>query len=185
MSVSMLAVLALPPAVAERRPVSKEDFAELARKLPPPPWLPFVGRKRVNSDTIQGTVVDVSREVIEIRPPGKKETVKYTPHALLDAGAVCHWLWDGECYLLDDVQKGDVVRLGIGTADPAVGTECFYLSIRERPEGVVPASRKPNWPNPYHVEQQKKLDDAKNGIVRPEKQPDPQPKAKPPAEEKK
>lgn len=159
-----------------RRPTTKEDFAALAKQGPNPPWMPFIGQKRVTVQAIDGTVAEVSRETIEIQLRGKKETAKYPPHTLLDTGAVCHWETESGCYLLDDVKKGDIVVLRVGTVDKEKGPECFTVTIRERPGGVVPASRKPSYPKPYHVERQNAIDDARNGITRPEKQPDPPPK---------
>ena len=153
----------------KRRPTTLEEFEELAKEGPKPPWLPFGPQhKRVGDDKIEGLVVAVSREFIEIRPLGKKETVKYPPHTLLDTGAVCHWLTECNCYLLDDVRKGDMVIVGVGTVDKDKGAECFYVSIRKRPGGVVPASRKPREVNPYHLDRQAEIDHAEKGTPLPE-----------------
>ncbi len=168
-----------------KRPTTKEEFAALAKEGPKPPWMPFGrGHKMVAEDIIDGTVVDVSRESIEIQLKGKKESAKYPPHTLLDTGAVCHWQFDSHCYLLDDVKKGDVVVLSVGTVDKDKGPECFWLRIRERPGGVVPASRKPSFPKAYHLEQQKEIEDARNGIppkVKPLEPPPPKAGEPPPA----
>jgi len=153
----------------EKRPTTKEEFAALAKAGPRPPWLPFgPGHNMVRDETIDGTVVAVSRAAIEIRPWGKKETVKYPPHTLLDTGAVCHWETDSHCYLLDDVQKGDEVMLGVGTVDKEKGEECFYVRIRKRPGGVIPPSRKPSERLPYHRDTQAEIDHFEKGTPLPE-----------------
>lgn len=156
-----------------KRPTTKEEFAALAKEGPKPPWR----LTSFNEEILDGSVVDVSRESIEIQLKGKKETAKYPPHTLLDTGAVCHWQFDSQCYLLDDVKKGDVVVLSVGTVDKEKGPECFWLSIRERPGGVVPPSRKPSFPKAYHLEQQKEIEDSRNGIPKKEKPPEPSTKA--------
>lgn len=154
------------------RPTTKEEFAALAKEGPKPPWRPFsgVGHKRVREELLDGTVVAVSADVIEVRPKGKKETVKFPPHALLATGAVCHWEHDSTCYLLDDVQKGDVVVVAYGTVDKVKGPECFYLCIRERPGGVVPPSRKPSDTRPYHLEREYELFFERQGLKTPEEE---------------
>ena len=87
-----------------------------------------------------------------------------------ESGAVCHWEHDPRCYLLDDVKKGDWVRLGVGTADKdkEKGEECFYLSIRKRPGGEVPASRKPCDFDPYHLYRQRQNEYDERGEYPPE-----------------
>lgn len=152
---------------AKKRPTTKEEFAELAKEHPSPPWFPYPGRNRVNDDRVYGTVVEVSADSIEVRPFGKKETVKYPPHVLLATGAVCHWLLDDGCYLLDDVKKGDEVMLGVGTVDKEKGAECFYVSITKRSGDVVPPSRKLS-SKPYHLSQQRRLDFEAKGEFTPE-----------------
>ncbi|MCU0702916.1 MAG: hypothetical protein MUF18_02880 [Fimbriiglobus sp.] len=140
-----------------KRPTSKEEFAALAKEGPLPPWQPALGRSRVHDQRIDGTVVDVSADFIEIRLKDKNETVKYPAYTLLITGAVCHWQTDCDCYLLDDVKKGDVVIVGVGIPEMGADTHCFFVSIRERPGGKVPASRKPSEYNLYHIDQEKEL----------------------------
>lgn len=70
-----------------------------------------------------------------------------------------------------------MVVLSVGTVDKAKGPECFWLSIRERPGGGVPPSRKPSFPKAYHLERQKEIEDARNGIPKTEKPPEPPTKA--------
>lgn len=153
----------------DKRPTTREEFAALAKAGPKPPWIPFgPGHKMVRDEMIDGTVMAVSREAIEIRPWGKKETVKYPPHTLLDTGAVCHWETDAQCYLLDDVKKGDEVLLGFGTVDKEKGEECFYVRIRKRPGGVIPPSRKPSELLPYHRDTQAEIDHFEKGTPLPE-----------------
>jgi len=150
------------------RPTTKEEFAALAKDGPKPPWLPFTGQQRVLDERIRGTVVEVSADAIEVRPKGKKETVKFPPHVLLATGAVCHWETDSTCYLLDDVQKGDFVLVSYGTVDKEKGPECFYVSIQERPGGVVPPSRKPSDTKPYHLDREYELFYERKGEKTPE-----------------
>ncbi len=47
--------------------------------------------------------------------------------------------------------------LAVGTVDEKIGDECFYLKIRERPGGFVPASRKPSDTKPYHLTREYEL----------------------------
>ena len=84
------------------------------------------------------------------------------------SGAVCHWETDSRCYLLDDVQRGDVVTLGVGTVDKYVGVECLYVTIRERPGGVMPPSRKPSDTKPYHIQREYELYYERKGEKTPE-----------------
>ncbi|MEO2090891.1 MAG: hypothetical protein ABGY75_15535 [Gemmataceae bacterium] len=160
------------PAAKEKasRPTTNEEFAALAKEGPRPPWMPFsgVGHKMVTGEIIHGTVVEVSADAVEIRPKGKKETVKFPPHALLATGAVCHWETDCDCYLLDDVQKGDLVILRVGKVDKVKGAECFHIRIHERPGGVVPPSRKPSDTNPYHLQREYELFWERQGLKTPE-----------------
>lgn len=142
------------PRPAGWRPTTREEFAELAKDGPLPPWLPFRGQKRVHDEKVDGTVVSVNAGVIELEVKGKNDTVKYPAHELLSTGAVCHWLTDSCCYLLDDVKKGDVVIVGVGVVDKKRGEECFYVSIRKRPGKEVPASRKVSEAAPHHKIQQ-------------------------------
>ena len=177
LAVAAFALAAVAVAVADApkkeekpaRPTTKEEFAALAKDGPKPPWLLFPGQTRVQDEIKYGTVVAVSADAIEIRPSGKKEgTVKYPPHALLATGAVCHWVSDAHCYLLDDVRKGDVVILGVGTVDQDKGAECFYVRIHERPGGAVPPSRKPSDTKPYHLEREYELYYKRQGLETPE-----------------
>jgi hypothetical protein len=149
-------------------PTTTEEFAELASQGPRPPWKKFRNQVNVHVDHIDGTVVAVSAESIEIQLKGKKETVKYPPHTLLESGAVCHWENDCNCYLLEDVRKGDVVVLGVGIPEQGADTQCFYISIRKRPEGVVPPSRKPSSYPAYHDNQQAEIDHEEKGTPLPE-----------------
>lgn len=157
-----------PKADGKPRPTTVEEFAALAKDGPLPPWQSFTSQLAVKVSKVYGTVVEVSADSIEVRPRGGKETVKYPPHVLLATGAVCHWETDSRCYLLDDVQKGDEVMLGVGTADEKKGDECFFLSIQRRPGGVIPASRKPSEPKPYHLRRQRELDYEAKGENTPE-----------------
>src|SRR5262249_35503361 len=134
-----------------------------AKKHPQPPWMPFRNRSAVNIDLIDGIVVDVGVDFLEIREVGKQDAKRYTPHVLLSSGAVCHWETDCWCYLLDDVKKNDNVTIVIGIADKKVGVECFCLSINKRPGDVVPSSRKPDKTQPYHLKQQQKNERAAGG----------------------
>jgi hypothetical protein len=160
------------PASKEKatRPTTKEEFAALAKAGPRPPWMPFsgVGHKMAQEEIIHGTVVAVSADSIEILPKGKKEAVKFAPHTLLATGGVCHWVSDSLCYLLDDVQKGDVVLISVGTVDNVKGPECYYVRIRERPGGVVPPSRKPSDTKPYHLQREYELSYERKGEKTPE-----------------
>jgi hypothetical protein len=122
----------------------------------------------VNDERVRGTVVRVSSDSIEILPADGKESLQYSPHELLASGAVCHWVTDSECYLLDDVRAGDEVLLGVGTVDKENGTQCFYVSIRKRPDGKIPPSRKPNDLKPYHLTRQRELDHEARGEPLPE-----------------
>ena len=141
----------------------------MAKDGPKPPWMPFGGgHKMVLDDKVDGTVVNVSADSVEILPKGKKETMKFPPHTLLATGAVCHWQRDSTCYLLDDVQKGDVVMVAYGTVDKEKGPECFYIKIRERPGGAVPCSRKPSDTKPYHLEREYELFYERRGEKTPE-----------------
>jgi hypothetical protein len=152
-----VAVSADPPAKMDKekakRPTTPEEFEALAKEGPKPPWMPFANQTPVRVNNIDGTVMKVTTESIKIRLKGSDDTATFPPHSLLATGAVCHWEHDATCYLLDDVKVGDEVILGIGTVGKGK-PECFYLSIRWRPEEKVPASRKPSEPNPYHKRQQ-------------------------------
>lgn len=148
-------------------PTTKAEFEKLAKEGPRAPWLPYSNQSPCKVDQIDATVVDVSDEWIEVRVKGKKETVKYPAHALLVSGGVCHWETDCDCYLLDDVKKGDEVVVAVGTADKEKGPECFYVTIRRRPDGVIPPSRKPSL-SPYHKERQRQLDYEDRGEYTPE-----------------
>ena len=170
LALAAAAVAADPPkAEAKTRPTTKEEFAALAKENPMPRWLPYKNNpKRVAVKHVHGTVVDVGEEFIEIVPKGQQKAVTYPAHVLLATGAVCHWLTDSECYLLDDVRKGDEVVLGVGTVEKEVGEECFYLTIRKRPGGVIPASRKPREHKPYHLERQAEIDRGEVKIKKPD-----------------
>jgi hypothetical protein len=143
-----------------KRPTTKEEFAALAKQYPLPPWMPVQGRDSIKDNRMTGTVVSVSAEHIEVLPEGKKEAVKMPPHVLLASGAICHYETDAKCYLLDDVQKGDVVYIIYGTADQEKGLECFTMSILERPGGTIPPSRKlsPCRSHQWHIVRQAQLD---------------------------
>lgn len=155
-----VAMSADPPAKPDKnqekakRPTTKEEFEALAKAGPKPPWIPFAEQTRVNAEYIDGTVLAVSEKIIKIRLKGKDDTATFPPHALLASGAVCHWEGDSHSYLLDDVKVGDEVMLAVGTVDKTKGVECFFLSIRWRPNAKVPASRNPSEPNPYHKRRQ-------------------------------
>lgn len=150
------------------RPTTVEEFAALAKEGPLPPWQSFRGHPEVDVQRVTGTVVGVSAEAIEVRPKGEKEAMKYPAHTLLRTGAVCHWQTDSNCYLLDDVQKGDEVMVAYGTVDKEKGPECFYLKIRRRPGGVIPASRKPSEGKEYHVRRQKEVEYEEKGELTPQ-----------------
>lgn len=161
-------VVKKPAKEKPKLPTTKEEFEELAKVGPPPPWVPYNRQPPCRVEHIDATVVDVSDEWIEVRVKDKKETVKYPAHTLLVTGAVCHWETDSHCYLLDDVKKGDEIVFGAGTADKVKGEECFYFSIRRRPDGVIPSSRKPSEPNPYHKRRQREVDYEDRGEYTPE-----------------
>jgi hypothetical protein len=165
---ALAALLLVARLEAPKRPTTKEEFAKLAKQYPLPPWEPYTGHSPCPVDPIHGTVVGVSDEWIEVRVKDKKEALRYPAHELLVSGAVCHWETDTRCYLLDDVRKGDEVVLGVGTADKEKGEECFYLSIRRRPDGVIPASRKPTVGNPYHTRRQREVEYEDKGEYPPE-----------------
>jgi hypothetical protein len=149
-------------------PTTMKEFAALAKDGPIPPWYPYTGHSPIPVDHIDAIVVKVSDVSIEVRVKDKKETVKYPAHTLLATGAVCHWESDSLCYLLDDVKKGDEVVLGVGVEDKMKGSECLYLTIRRRPGGVIPPSRKPDLPKPYHEERQRAVEYEDRGEYTPE-----------------
>lgn len=163
----LLACAADPPKA--KRPTTPEEFEAAAKAGPKPPWRDPKLLVDERKEAVNGTVVAVSADEIEIRPVGKKETVKYPPHALLASGGVCHYMGDQNSYLLDDIQKGDIVNALVGTVDKEKGDECFCLSIRERPGGVIPPSRKPEDEKPYHKQRQRELDYAAKGEYTPER----------------
>jgi hypothetical protein len=135
-------------------PTTKAEFKAVAEKLPRPPWIADdSGRQEAEDRGVWGVVVRATADNITIRPDGEKEDVTYPAHILLVTGAVCHWEDDPDCYLLPDVRKGDEVRLTVGTVDKDVGMECFCITIRKRPGGEVPPSRKPEGDEPWHVRQ--------------------------------
>jgi hypothetical protein len=156
---------AVPKQHAEARPTTEEEFKELAKLHPFPSWLKRGG---VQNTAVDAVGVAVSADEIEVRPKNQTTTVKYPPHAHLATGAVCHWVSDRGCYLLDDVKKGDWVRLWVGTADKEKGEECFYLSILKRPGEKVPASRKPSDCGPYHLYRQRQNEYDERGEYPPE-----------------
>ena len=148
------------------------DFAAQAKRGPLPPWLPVNGSGGVAVTALDATVVAVTVDSIEVQIAGGDKSVTYQAHCLLVSGAVCHWEWDSHCYLLDDLQKGDEVILGVGKADAADktrGQECFYMTIRRRPGGEIPPSRKPSKTHPYHVSRQREVDYEDRGEYTPER----------------
>lgn len=166
-------LLALPAKEKPKLPTTKEEFAALAKENPLPPWLPFRNGRQVGEEWVRGVVVGTTDDSITVRPDGMKQEVRYPAHVLLATGAVCHWESESHSYLLPDVQKGDEVLIGVGTVDKGVGDECFYISIRKRPGGTIPPSRKPSTSKPYHEEQQKRVDGVPEPIKR---DPPPEPK---------
>jgi hypothetical protein len=152
-----------------KRPTTKEEFAALAKEGPLPPWLPTNGPGGVMEKLLDATVVSVTDQAIEVEVAGRKGSTTYPAHELLVSGGLCHWESDSHCYLLDDVKKGDEVLMGVGTVDKKRGEECFYVSIRRRPGGEVPESRKPSKVNPYHLSRQREVEYEDRGEYTPER----------------
>lgn len=165
-----------------------EDFIAFLNEWGPyPPWLPHSKRPPVECNSRTGCVTSVSDKFLEIRDESTTEVIKLPPHHLLATGRVVVWESDPFCYLLSDVKKGDIVRIRSGTVDPEKGEELFWVSIRKRPGGRVPPTRKITRSCFYHLDQQAKIDHEEKGTPLPERLrprplylPTPEPKAAPP-----
>jgi hypothetical protein len=168
--------VAKPPAATDakpakdekKRPTTPEEFAELAKQYETPPYIPVPRRTTIVDQRIDGTVLSVSDDAIEIKLKGKNESVKYPAHPVLVSGAICHWETDSRSYLLDDVKVRDVVVLSVCTVDQEKGPECYWVSIRWRPGGVIPPCCVPSKYDPYHERRQREVEYEIKGEYTPE-----------------
>lgn len=136
---------------------------------PVPPWLPGPdgGRRYLKDVRIEGVVTGVTKGYVEVLGSGATAPVRYPPHEALASGRILLYETERWSYLLDDVKVGD--ELTVGTGKIGDTTFSLYLSIRRRPGGKVPMSRKPSEHEPYHERQQAKIDTEKKPDQTPER----------------
>lgn len=113
-------------------------------------------------------MVRVTDDLIEIREKVKDLVVvnTYPAHDYLAAGKVQSGAPDNYAYRLQDVKKGDVVRIGVLTESEKM--YCAEICIRERPGGNIPASQRPTENKPYHLKRQAQLDEEQKGVSIPQ-----------------